>query len=434
MNWVKYFFFLLGLSFYVESTASNILFRLDMNNNDGFTTPEVNGTFNNWCGNCAPMTDDNGDGIWELTISLENGSYEYKFSNDNWSGQEILTSGSSCTVTNGEFTNRILNVSGDATLPIVCWATCAACQNITTYMVTFRVDMSYVTSPFDTPEVNGTFNNWCGNCFTMSDANEDNIWEASIQLASGDYQYKFSYDAWSGQEELMSGSACTVTVGEFVNRTLSVSSDMLLPVVCWETCAACVIPVEVEVIFNLDASQMQPTGAEISGNFNGFCNACEPMVSLGNGMWTDTLMLFPGVYEYYYTLNQGAMQESLVKGNCTVSEDGEIHRIFSHIEATDLPMVCWESCQSCGVFVEENSDRAFSLYPNPASEYLNISMQNPENGVTRLFSISGVLVKEKKFVNQSKVQLSTQDISGGVYELLVVTEGWTEVRTVIIEN
>ena len=42
-----------------------------------FTIPEVNGTFNSWCGNCAAMTDADGDNIWEITIDIANGAYEF---------------------------------------------------------------------------------------------------------------------------------------------------------------------------------------------------------------------------------------------------------------------------------------------------------------------------------------------------------------------
>ena len=45
--------------------------------------------------------------------------------------------------------------------------------------VTFQVDMSTFSGVFTAPEVNGTFNNWCGNCWAMSDVNNDNIWEIS---------------------------------------------------------------------------------------------------------------------------------------------------------------------------------------------------------------------------------------------------------------
>ena len=159
---------------------NNVTFQVDMNDVDPstFTTPEVNGNFNSWCGSCAPMSDPDGDNIWDITIDLENGSYEYKFSADNWGIQESLLPGSYCTVTNFGFTNRTLTVSGDTTLPVVCWASCDPCSSgPSSYNVTFEVDMRSMTQGFTIPEVNGTFNGWCGNCWQMSDVDGDSIWE-----------------------------------------------------------------------------------------------------------------------------------------------------------------------------------------------------------------------------------------------------------------
>ncbi len=39
----------------------------------------VAGSFNNWSRDAAPMSDDDGDGIWEATLSLEPETYPYKF-------------------------------------------------------------------------------------------------------------------------------------------------------------------------------------------------------------------------------------------------------------------------------------------------------------------------------------------------------------------
>ena len=77
-----------------------------------------------------------------------------------------------------------------------------------TATVTFRVDMQNVTDAFTTPEVNGTFNNWCGNCASMSDTDGDNVWDVAITLNTNtDYEYKFSADTWTIQENLFSGDA-----------------------------------------------------------------------------------------------------------------------------------------------------------------------------------------------------------------------------------
>jgi len=219
-------------------TAVPITFRVDMANYAGtFTTPEVNGTFNDWCGNCAPMVNTTGT-IWELTIDLEPGNYEFKYSHDNWEGQETLVEGAPCTVTSFGFTNRTLVVTEAATLPAVCWSSCTSCDGSTARTVTFRVDMADYDGTFTTPEVNGTFNNWCGNCAPMANSTDD-IWEITITLEDGTYEYKFSYDNWAGQEALTAGSSCTVTTGEFTNRTLVVTENITLPVVCWNACVGC---------------------------------------------------------------------------------------------------------------------------------------------------------------------------------------------------
>ena len=231
-------FIIAGVS---AQTQTNVTFRVDMSQQTGFTTPEVNGTFNSWCGAaCNPMADVNSDGIWEVTIPIASGSYEYKFATDNWTTQESLTAGSPCTVTSGQFTNRTLTVgTNDTILPIVCWNLCSACSAPLTN-VTFRVDMNQQTG-FTTPEVNGTFNSWCGAaCNPMTDVNADGIWEVTVALTQGSYEYKFAADNWALQETLTVGSSCTITNGNFTNRSLVVgSSDTTLNTVCWGSCAPC---------------------------------------------------------------------------------------------------------------------------------------------------------------------------------------------------
>lgn len=111
--------------------TSDVTFRVNMNNYEGDAqTPEINGTWNNFCGNCNPMTDEDGDGIWEATLTIATGSHEFKFSADNWADQEELTPGDPCTATNPEgFTNRVLEVgASDMVLDIVCWGSCSDCE------------------------------------------------------------------------------------------------------------------------------------------------------------------------------------------------------------------------------------------------------------------------------------------------------------------
>ena len=84
--------------------------------------------------------------------------------------------------------------------------------------------MNEVAAAYTTPEVNGTFNGWCGGCNPLADGDGDGIWEATIALEAGTYEYKFAYDAWAGQENLIEGSPCTITAFGFTNRTFTLGA------------------------------------------------------------------------------------------------------------------------------------------------------------------------------------------------------------------
>ena len=122
------------------------------------------------------------------------------------------------------------------------------CDNIqmavtapTQYNVTFQVDMSDYTQSYNAVNLNGDFNGWCGSCATMTDDNNDMIYELTVPLEAGDIQYKFTVDGWTDQEELTGLTACTFTDSTFTNRLHSISGDIVLDVVCWESCEACAL-------------------------------------------------------------------------------------------------------------------------------------------------------------------------------------------------
>ena len=101
--------------------------------------------------------------------------------------------------------------------------------------------MSQVSDPFSAPEVNGTFNSWCGNCNAMSDSSGDNIWDVTVKLQIGDtIEYKYSADSWSIQETNDPNGSCTNGDPNFTNRVLIVPvNDTILPDVCWGSCDTC---------------------------------------------------------------------------------------------------------------------------------------------------------------------------------------------------
>jgi hypothetical protein len=114
-------------------TSANITFRVNMSQYSGpaYTTVNLNGSFNNWCGGCAVMTDPDNDGIFELMVNVSTAApIEWKYTLDGWNGQENLTPGGACTQTTGQFTNRWLQPTTNTVLPAVCWESCTACPSL----------------------------------------------------------------------------------------------------------------------------------------------------------------------------------------------------------------------------------------------------------------------------------------------------------------
>jgi len=119
-----------------SSCLYEVDFTLNMNSYPGtFTTPYVAGTFNGWTDQ-HPMTDVDGDNIWEVTIPIPNGPHLWKFMLDNWVAQELPPNVqnnplASCFVLDQfGFTNRALLVLGPTTLDDYCWESCYDCGTI----------------------------------------------------------------------------------------------------------------------------------------------------------------------------------------------------------------------------------------------------------------------------------------------------------------
>jgi hypothetical protein len=332
----------------------NVTFSVDMNEvTDPFTTPEVNGSWDGWCGGCTPLSDPDGDGIWTATKTLAAGYYEYKFAYDSWTGQDTLVEGSSCTVSAFGFTNRFINVAADTTLADVCFGACTSCAEAVTYEVTFQVNMNDVTDPYTTPEVNGQWDGWCGGCTPLSDPDGDGIWTGTKTLAAGSWQYKFAYDGWTGSENLIPGAPCTVTIDGFTTRISNISSDTVLPVVCYGSCVDCEDVAVYDITFQVNMNEVTDpyTTPEVNGTFNVWCGGCNPLEDPdGDGIWTTTLSLAAGFYEFRYVADGWTIHESLTEGDpCTITTDGFTNRFVDLNDNIVMDVVCWGSCDNCVV-------------------------------------------------------------------------------------
>ncbi len=117
--------------------ASSVTFQVDMREYSLAPGDVVylNGTFNDWCGTCAPM--ENQDGIWVRTENLLPDAYEYLFTINGWSEIGNAPAGSDCDwFPCDEFANYGLAVPLDGsalTVEATCWASCEPCATTSVY-------------------------------------------------------------------------------------------------------------------------------------------------------------------------------------------------------------------------------------------------------------------------------------------------------------
>ncbi len=420
-----------------------ITFVVDMNNYAGGQTlgadnVYVNGVYNSWCGDCNPLTDDNGDGVYEGTYSLPLGLNEYKFTVNGWDDDEALTAGSFCTITVGENTNRLVNVTGAATLATACWAQCTTCDGAgeaSGGMVTLSVDMNeYDGGQFLTPDnvsVAGSFNNWSGDANFMSDADEDGVYEITVMMEAGAQDYLFTVNNFTDTEGMSASATCVVAFGEFVNRVTVVDGDQTVPTVCWNSCDACGVVQAQDGDISLSVDMNDYSGSQdlssstvyVSGAFNSWCGTCDPLADdNGDGVY-DAVISFPaGSQQFKFTINDWTDEENLTEaGDCTFTDGEFTNRIIEVDGDATYETTCWESCAACGESgIEEMNTISANMYPNPATDFLRIEVKEIIE-VVQVLDLAGKTVISLNAVDQPTTSIDLNELSSGVYFVNVQT-------------
>ncbi len=372
---------------YDQSLVSDVTFRVDVSEQvlQAGDVVYIAGEFNNWCSTCQPLTNE-GNGVWSTTMSLSPGFHEYKFTVNGWGGLvEGWSQEESCTIQTifgpDSFINRLVNVAFDPIqLPPHCFNECATCvpfanENCTdpeaanynpdalfddgscTYQVIFSVDLGQETlGNNDLVHLNGTFNNWCGTCNEMFDLNNDGVYTTALNLAPGNYEYKFTTNGWNGLQEFFAiGTSCTNTTfgnqGEvFTNRVLTVTTNALqLNEVCFNSCTACIYPT-ITSTFMVDMFNVgNPASAQLEVVIGGQTSSYE-MQYMGWGLWTASISTNEGALVQYRFTADGITE--VIDSNCAANNYRSVIAQEGNVD-----MVCFNECSAC-------SGCADALYAN----------------------------------------------------------------------
>lgn len=373
----------------------DVTFQVDMNDYAlSFGFVNVSGSHNGWCGDCAQMSDDDADGVYELTIALDEGaSYEYKFTLDNWNVQEQFEDGDACTSTINGYVNRALTVGTEnTTLDAVCFDSCEACTgevagNIT---VTWQVDMSVAGANPAGVFIAGGFQGWNGGGSQMTDAG-NGIYTYSQEVLENSYlEWKYLNGPGWGFDETVPGACANASTNRFFQAG---TEDVTIDVVCFAECVGCDVQIpEYEVTFNVNMSNetVAETGVYLAGGGN-FGNPGDNEMTDpdGDGIYSITMMLDEG-FSSYYTFTNGACGDWSCKENlaglpCGDPDNYNDRFLPSITEATTIS-TCFGQCSTDGsceappamVDVQFAIDMNNSGFPN--ADYDNIVINGDWNG------------------------------------------------------
>jgi hypothetical protein len=372
----------------------------------------------NWTPNATALYNISGN-VYAVTYNVADidSTYSYKFlTGDDWGSDETGIP-DSCN-TDG---NRTLTIAGNDTIvPVVCFNSCGPCQ---ASYITFKVDMNLACIDLSTEVVNlmGTVTNW-GDGEPMSDDDQDGIWELELPVQSGEWAYKFRVGGgnWEGYP---GDRLITVETGV----------DSVLAPVCWGSADVCSSdafgPSDITFTVNLiDSTLESDQYAWLMGDFTtpSWQGGAIQMDDNGDGTWSTTVSDFcPQEGRYKFAFGNMPDSAGWTEENAEFQQDGGCgedngdfpdNRVL--VRTSEEPMtICYtfNTCTACLVGVEElESLNRTSIYPNPATDVINIVFDKNGEYLVRIMDISGKTVYTNQ-VNADRMILSGNEMVSGVY-------------------
>ncbi len=334
------------------SQTADITFCVDLSCFTTITAPTVFGAFNGWNAGANPITDPDGDETYCATIAMTPGDQEYKFFFQE-EGEENMTPGDPCTVTNFGFTNRVITVvAGVNQMVTFGWEVCdAMCPPPPpTTDITLCVDLSCFQS-VTAPTVFGAFNGWNAGANPITDPDNDGTYCAIVPLEAGDQEYKFFFQE-EGPEDMTAGDPCTVTNFGFTNRLVTVVDGVpQMLTYGWETCdAMCPTPPPTtDITLCVDLSCFQSvTAPTVFGAFNGWNAGANPVTDPdGDGTYCAVVAFLPGAQEYKFFFQEEGPEDMTEGDPCTVTNFGFTNRVVNVVDGVPQMLTyAWEICDA----------------------------------------------------------------------------------------
>lgn len=364
--------------------------------------------------------------VYGVTVQVADGDYNYKFLRSNaWGTDESAPD--DC----GSGGNRTITVAGDVEEGPNCFGACGPCAVPTD--ITFKVDMSQSCQDLAAGvNLMGTATDW-GTGAAMDDSDGDMVYELTVGLQPGDYEFKFRVGegGWEG----IGNRPLTVVDGE----------AQVLPAVCFNSSEEC--PAEfwdpADVLFGVDMSEVAiPEGhlVWLMGDFTEW-QAGALQMTLQDGKYWVTVPDFcqqSGAYKFAYGIDPANTASDWVEetadfselGDCGIDNPGFSDNRIVTRTSNDAMSTChsFDSCDECPVgLVETESLNKVQVYPNPVVGDINIAFEVSGMYTIQIMDVTGKVVVTTA-INGLKAQIGSENLNTGVY-FVQISDAYNNVVT-----
>jgi hypothetical protein len=377
------------------------------------------------------LTDPDGDKIYEIVLTLPAGNYEYKFLNgDAWGKDESVPG---ACATNG---NRGLTVGAMPVTQSFCYGACdATCPTSVDVPVTFKVNMNGLTVNAPGMILAGGFGsagypNWNGGAdgIVMTDADADGIWETTLTLKTGAWQYKF-LNGLNGWESVPCD--CSASGNREVVATSNPAPVVLDPVFYRECDNVFNGNTAAPVTFRVDmsAEALGPGGLFVAGSFQNPAwqkNVIQLTDGNGDDIYEVVFDVLPGEHEYkYFNGTNGdpgsdTYAESgydFRQNGCGCPTAGFNNRLLNVNSSAplSLPIFVYNSCDFTSSTKDLSTATNIRLFPNPTSRNAYLEFEGAGEHSAFIADQTGRLVRSYAAINGNQLRIEKGALTPGLY-------------------
>jgi hypothetical protein len=184
----------------------------------------------------------------------------------------------------------------------------------------------------------------------------------------------------------------------------------------------------------------QPIGGEdiyTAGDFNGWDTGSAVMTDIGGSIYEYVVPVLRNSEVKFRFYNGSTIGSEIVPEACGIDDGlglGLARSITIGLNDTVYGPVCFSECAACIVQSIEENVQSLGLWPNPASEFVQVHLpMSSASGSIQVFGSDGRLIQQLP-VSSSLTLLNLSELSSGIYVIVSECDGRVYRNTLVVNT